>query len=138
MQQPQILSIPLADTQNDWQGDTKYQQIARGPSLANGGGLTILEAWAVNHAATTSGTTHSLQLLNYGTAGTAVKSTGGTISNAIGGTADAWAESVPKAFTLVAAGQYIGPGEYVVILKDEENSSDPTRGLVNIIYKIGK
>ena len=128
-----ILSIPLPDTANDWQGDTKIANLFRAPTAANGGGITILEAYFTNQAADGAGTASKLFLYNYGTPGTAVS---GTIGSA-GGTADPWAAGVPKAFTLTAAQQLIDAGEWVVLSKDEENSSDFTRGILTIHYIMG-
>jgi len=119
-----------------WAGDNVQQRILRAPNAEDGGGLTILRAYAVNEAATGAGTAFSLSLHNYGTAGTAIKADGGTVAAPIGGTADPFAAGVPKAFVLSNA--YLAAGEWLVLDKRETNSSDPTRGVVVIDYLLGK
>jgi hypothetical protein len=128
------LVIPLYAT--DWDGDAKYMHLFKAPDDGQGGGVTLLEAWIVNQATTTSGTAHAWELQNWGTAGTAIKTSGGTIAAAIGGTADVFTSGVPKEFTLSNA--FIDAGEWVVLRKDEDNSSDPTRGILTITYVMGK
>lgn len=120
----------------DWDGNNKVMPVLRAPNAEDGGGLTILRAYAVNQAATTSGTAFSLALHNYGTAGTAIKAAGGTVAAAIGGTADAFVAGKPKAFVLSNA--YLAAGEWLVLVKAETNSSDPTRGVLVIDYLLGK
>lgn len=119
-----------------WAGDNVQQRILRAPDAEDGGGLTILRAYAVNEAATTAGTTFELALHNYGTAGTAIKAVGGTVAAPLGGTADPFEAGVPKAFVLSNA--YLAAGEWLVLDKQETNSSDPTRGVVVIDYLLGK
>lgn len=130
------VSFPLQDTANGWQGNDVDGHVFAAPSAANGGGLTIVEAYAVNGAATGAGTSFSLQLENWGTAGTAAKSSGGTIAVAIAGTADPWVANTPKSFTISSG--FVDAGEYVVLNKTETNSSDPTRGVVVIKYVMGR
>ncbi len=132
----QTVSIVLPDTANDWQGDDKVANILKAPSAAHGGAITILGAWATNQAATTGGTAFALTLLNYGTAGTAIKSSGGTVGATVGGTTDHWAVGVPKEFTLVNA--VLEAGEWLVLRKTQDNSSDPSRCVVTIQYVMGK
>lgn len=132
----QTVVFPLQDTANGWQGNDKTGHIFSAPSDTLGGGITIVGAYAVNAAATTSGTAFSLQLENWGTAGTAIKATAGTVAAAIGGTADVFAAGTPKAFTISNA--FVDAGEYIVLRKSETNSSDPTRGVVVIQYLMGK
>lgn len=80
------------------------------PSASNGGGITILAAWAVNGTATTGTTSHTLTLANLGATGAV---NGGTIAAAIGGSADHWVEKTPKAFTIDATERYVDAGEWV-------------------------
>ncbi|MBN1967532.1 MAG: hypothetical protein JW910_22950 [Anaerolineae bacterium] len=127
-----VLVYNLANTASDWQGDTVLGHILKAPAAGAGGAITILSAYAVNQAATDSGTSFALSLLNYGTAGTAVE---GTVASGIGGTADAWEAGVPKEFT-ISDGK-LEAGEWLVLYKDEENSSDPTRCSVIIEYVMG-
>jgi hypothetical protein len=131
-----MVNIPLANTSTDWQGDDVDGHLFPAPSAALGGGITILAAWFVNAAATSSGTSFSIELQNWGTAGTAIKASGGTIAAGIGGTADPFEASVPKAYTL--SYPRIGAGEWIVANKQEDNSSDPTRGVIVIQYVMGQ
>lgn len=127
------VSYQLANTATDWQGDTVTGHVFRAPAAGDGGGIKILRASFVNAAATGAGTSFALALLNYGTAGTAVEGTIGSV----GGTAAPYSAGVPAEFTLTAAQQLIDAGEWIVLSKDEENSSDPTRGTVVIEYQMG-
>ena len=117
------------------QGDDVTFFALKAPSAANGGGLTVLAAWAVDDAATTSGTSYSLALHQYSSAGTPALA--GTIAAAIGGTADPFAAGVPKAFTISSTYQFIDAGEWVAIQKEEDNSSDPSSGMVIIHWVPG-
>ena len=127
------VSYQMPDTSTDWQGDTKIGHIMKAPEAADGGGIKILRAYHITGTAHGAGTAYALSLLNYGTAGTAVEGTIGTV----GGTADPISADVPTAFTLTAAQQIIDAGEWVVLLKDETNSQDPARGSVVIEYVMG-
>jgi len=129
-----VISYQLANTANDWQGDTVVGHVFKAPEAADGGGIYILRAYYIDQAAHGAGTAFILRLVNYGTAGTLSEGTIGTV----GGTADPVAAGVPEAFTLTAAQQYVDAGEWVVLEKDETNSSDPTRGCVVIEYLIGQ
>jgi hypothetical protein len=116
-----------------WQGDNVIAHIFKAPELGDGGGITILRAYIVDQAAHGSGTAYLVRLLNYGTGGTAVE---GTIGSA-GGTGDPLAAGVPKAFTLTDAQRFVDAGEWLVLLKDETNSMDPTRGTFIMEYILG-
>lgn len=131
-----VKQVIVALSTTDLAGDDVQMHVLRAPNAGDGGGLTILRAYAVNEAATTSGTAFSLALHNYGTAGTAIKASGGTVAAAIGGTADVFVAGVPKAFTLSNA--FLAAGEWLVLDKQEDNSSDPTRGVLVIDYLLGK
>ena len=128
-----ILVYNLDDTASGWQGDGVFGHILKAPSAAHGGAITVVAAYAANQAATGAGTGFGLSLLNYGTAGTAV---GGTVAVEIGGTADPWAAGVPKEFTI--SDGVLDAGEWLVLEKEETNSSDPTRCSVIIHYLVGK
>lgn len=132
-QEVYTVSYQLYDAASGWQGDAVYGNVMKAPAAADGGGIKIIRAYAVNHAATTSGTAFALALYNYGTGGSAVAGTIGTL----GGTADVFVAGVPKAFTLTAAQQIIDAGEWIVLGKTETNSSDPTRCSVIIEYQMG-
>ena len=120
----------------DWAGDDVHGAFFRAPDDGSGGGVTILGAWAVNAAATTAGTGFGIAIHNYGTAGTAIKASGGTVAVEIGGTADPWAADTPKAFTISQA--FVDAGEWLYIDKQETNSSDPTRMVVVLQYVMGR
>jgi hypothetical protein len=127
--------VSYALSTSDWVGDAVYGHVMRAPTNAHGGGVTILEAWVTNAAATNSGTAFSLELQNWGTAGTAAKSTGGTVAAAVGGTASAFTANLAKAFTL--SYPYLDAGEYLVLKKGETNSSDPTRAVLSLVCANG-
>jgi hypothetical protein len=127
------VSYALHDAANGWQGNDKNGHIMVAPAAGDGGGIKILRAWLVNAAATGVGTTFYLSLQNWGTAGTAVEGTIGTM----GGTATAIAADTPTAFTLTAAQQIIDAGEWIVLNKKETSSSDPTRAVLSIEYVMG-
>jgi hypothetical protein len=120
----------LPNTANDFQGDDVQMWLFRAPVAADGGGIRISAAFYITGAAMGAGTAHTLSLFNYGTAGTAVEGTIGTV----GGTAAPVSADTPTAFTLTAAQQLIDAGEWIVLDKQETNSSDPTRGMVVIEY----
>lgn len=128
----QTLVIPLPDTASDWQGDAVVANIFKAPSAALGGAVRIVRAYATNQAATGAGTGFSLSLLNYGTAGTALA---GTVAAAIGGTGSPWAAGTPKEFT-ISDGD-LDADEWLVLRKNETNSSDPSRCMVVIQYMHG-
>lgn len=67
-----------------------------------------------------AGTANAYALHNYGTEGTAIKTTGGTIMAAVGGTAsvDRLTADVPTTQTTFV-NEYIAEGEYVVLAYSE-------------------
>ena len=132
MQDVITLSIPLAAAAGD---DTSIYAL-KAPSAALGGGLRILDAYAVDDAATTSGTSWAVALHKYSSAGT--PAVNGTIAAAVGGTADPFAAGVPKQFTISDTYGFLDAGEWLVIEKTEDNSSDPTVGVVVVHYVRGK
>jgi len=127
VQNVKTIVVPLYGGATDWQGDDVHMHIYKAPDADEGGNVQVLSAWAVMAAATGAGTSFSLALHNYGTAGTAVE---GTVAAAMGGTADAaqWAADTPREFT-ISDGD-LNAGEWLVLDKQEDNSSDPTRGIV--------
>ena len=125
------VSFPLYAT--DWAGDNVIGHVMRAPAAADGGGIYIVRVTIADQLAHGAGTAYQGLLLNYGTAGTAVEGTIGTV----GGTGDPIAAATPKAFTLTAAQQTIDAGEWIVFKKDETNSQDPTRGVLVIEYLMG-
>jgi hypothetical protein len=128
------VAIPLYGGASDWQGDDVHMHVYRAPDADEGGAVRVISAWAVNAAATSAGTTFEIAIHNYGTGGTAVE---GTVAAAIGGTAAPWAADTPKEFTITAAQAKIDAGEWLVLDKQETNSSDPTRMMVYILLEPG-
>ena len=124
-----IVHIPLYDL-----AATDTFPIFQAPSDDIGGGISILEAIAVNGAATAGGTSFTLQLLKYSSAGTPALN--GTITDTLGGSADEWADLVPKEFTVSTP--FVDADEWVYLEYAEENSGNPTRGHITIKYTMGK
>ncbi len=122
--------------------DNKQLFVLKAPTADNGGGIRLLGGWA--HVATSvanslgvGGTTFTLALHKYSTAGTPVVN--GTIStNTLGGTAVGWTAGVTQTFTLNSAYSYISAGEWVVVQYNEVNAGNPTGGFVVLEYQMGK
>ena len=130
------VTIPLPDTATGWQGNNVTGHIFRAPST-DFGGVTLVGASYVDGASGGAGTAFSLQIENWGTAGTAIKSgAAGTVAAALGGTGDPFLASTPKNFTL--SKPILGGGEWLVLRKAETNSSDPTRGVLVLQYVMGE
>lgn len=100
-----------------------------------GGAITILEAYAVNHATTSGTATFTLALHKRSAAGTTIA---GTIAAALGGTADHWADLEPKAFTLDSTYTTIDDLECVSVAQVAVDGGSPTRAKVVIHYAQGK
>lgn len=116
-------------------GDNKQLFMFKAPTDSKGGGISIQSASAVNGAATAGGTSFTLQLLKYSTAGT--PAVNGTITTtAIGGSTDDWAASVPKDFTINTP--FVDAGEYVVVDYQEETAGNPTNLVIQVHYIMGK
>lgn len=81
---------------------------------AGHGGITITRATVATGAVGT----FNLELLNYGTAGTALQASG-TIAAMADGTATVWAADTPQTLTVVAAQAFVDENEYVVLRKTE-------------------
>lgn len=129
-----IITVPLSGA--DWAGDDVTGHAFRAPTNAQGGGVTILRADVVNAAATGAGTGWGVQFENWGTGGTAIKDSGGTVAAEVGGTASPFEAGVPKAATIENG--FVDAGEWIVIRKAETNSSDPVRGVVTFHILTGK
>jgi len=110
--------------------------IMKAPTAANGGAVRILEASAVNHATTSSTVSYTLALHRYSSAGT--PAVNGTIAAAIGGTADHWADGVPKSFTIDSTYGVIGAGEWLALVVTAQNAGTATRGRVTLSLVNGK
>lgn len=116
--------------------DNKQLFALKAPTDANGGGLRILAAYAINGAATSGGTTFTYALHKFSSAGT--PAVNGTIAAAIGGTADYWAAGVPKTFTLDSSYTFLDAGEWLVVDYQEESAGNPTLSSVVVHYAVGK
>ena len=102
----------------------------------NGGGRRLIGASFVNFATTSGGTTFTLTLHKYSNAGT--PAVNGTLSAALGGTADYWADGVPKDFTLTDAQCFLDAGEWLAVVYAEQSTGNPTNGLLNLEFGPGK
>lgn len=100
-----------------------------------GGAITLLEAYAVNHATTSGTASFTLALHKRSTAGSVVQ---GTIATAIGGTASHWTDLSPKTFTLNSSYVTIDDGECVSVAQVSVDEGTPTRAKVVIHYAQGK
>jgi hypothetical protein len=100
-----------------------------------GGAITVLEAYAVNHATTSGTATFTLALHKRTTAGTVIA---GTVAAAIGGTADHWTDTLPKAFTIDSTYQVVDDGECLSVAQAAVDGGSPTRAKVVIHYVQGK
>lgn len=103
--------------------------------------ITIENVYVVSEQAQNAGTAVTLQVLNWGTAGTGVV-TDGTVHAALGGTATAsqLAARTPAAATINRAQNFFAAGEWVVVNYAEEGAGwiAGDRFHVNIEYVIGK
>lgn len=125
------ITIPLGDPAGD-----DALLLLRAPTDSLGGGITIIDAYAVNHAATSGTVAFSLGLHKYSSAGT--PAVNGTIASAIGGTASHWADSVPKQFTLDSDYTFLDAGEWLAVDYAETNAGNPTNGFVVVHYLNGR
>lgn len=100
-----------------------------------GGAITVLEAYAVNHATTSGTATFTLALHKRDSSGTVIS---GTVATAIGGTASHWTDLVPKAFTLNSTYTVIDDLEILSISQTAVDGGSPTRAKVIIHYAEGK
>lgn len=86
--------------------------------------ITVLAAYRVDENTQNAGTATKLTLHNYGTAGTAIKSSNGTIVATLGGTASAarLTAHVPATGVVDASGDNIAQGEWLVLDYAEEGT----------------
>lgn len=99
-----------------------------------GGAVTLVEAYAVNHATTSGTATFTVALHKRSTAGTVVQ---GTIAS-LGGTADHWTDTLPKTFSLNSSYITVDDGECVSLAYAQVDGGSHTRGKVIIHYVGGK
>jgi hypothetical protein len=105
-----------------------------------GGAVTLIEAYAINHATTSGTASYKVTLRKRTAAGTVIA---GTIAAAMGGTAASgysshWTDLSPKTFTLNSAHQTIDDGECVSVEWEAIDEGAPTRGKVVLHYMQGK
>jgi len=99
-----------------------------------GGAVTLVEAYAVNHATTSGTATYTLALHKRTTAGTVIA---GTIAS-LGGTADHWTDTLPKSFSLDSDYTTIDDAESVSVVWAAVDGGSPTRGKVVLHFMQGK
>lgn len=112
------------------------QYALRAPDDGVGGGISIVNAYAVNQA-TTSGTASYTLALHKWTVAAGTAALSGTIAAALGGTADHWTDDVPKAFTI--ANPFLDAGEWCLVNYAAVAGGAPTAGgAVVIQYTMGR
>jgi hypothetical protein len=126
---PKAVTFAVADPTKD-----NTYKLMRVPSKA--AKIEIISAWAEIDTTITlgNGTGIALQLMNYGTAGTAVVASG-TLAGTLGGTTVTWTANVPKAFT-VSEGTMTAE-QYLVLEYDESGTIAPLNVTVGIEYVDG-
>ena len=112
-------------TVNDPGADNKQLHMWRAPMACE-----ILNAYIVSQVTQTSSTAGEFALHNFGTAGTAIKSTGGTIAASPCGTAAVLTAETPKAYTITEG--TLAEGEWVVL--DYQENGDFTEVNVVIVF----
>jgi len=115
-----------------WDGDGVTALVLKAPTSALGGAIRIVDAYFVNGAATGAGTAFSIKLTNRGTTGVASAT---DVSASLGGTGSVFVANTPKQFTITDP--VLEAGEWLGLIKNETNSSDPTRGLLVVQYAMG-
>lgn len=105
-----------------------------------GGAVTLVEAYAVNHATTSGTATYKVTLRKRTAAGTVIA---GTIAAAMGGTAASgynshWTDLVPKAFSLNSTYTTIDDLECVSAEWEAIDGGAPTRARVVLHFMQGK
>jgi hypothetical protein len=114
------------------------QYALRAPADANGGGIRIVSASAVNQATTSGTASYTLALHKWSVAG-GTASLAGTIAAAIGGASDHWTDDVLKDFTIDSTHGFIDAGEAVIVNYAAVAGGAPTAGgAVVIQYQMGK
>lgn len=117
--------------------DNKQVFLYRAPTDSLGGGVRVLNAYAVTANSMGAGTSYSYQLLKYSSAGT--PAVNGTISAAIGGTAGTyWSSGVPQAFTIDSDYSFLDAGEWLVLDYQEDTAGNPTNSTVTVNLQMGK
>jgi hypothetical protein len=99
-----------------------------------GGKISILDAYAVNHATTSGTATFTLALHKRTAAGTVIAGTVGSL----GGTADHWVDTNPKSFSVDSDYATLDEGECLSIAYAQVDGGSQTRGYVTVNYVQGK
>ena len=107
---------------------------------ADGGAVTILGAYATNHATTSGTATFSIALHKRTSAGTVIA---GTITTATGGTAASgatshWTDLIPKSFVVDTTYTTLAAGESVSVAVADIAGGSSTRAKVSLSYVQGK
>jgi hypothetical protein len=114
--------------------DNKQYHLWRAPAACE-----VKRAYIVSRDAQGAGSAGEFTLQNWGTAGTAIKSSGGTVVATLGGTASAarLAAGTPKAGTLVEG--TLAAGEWLVL--DYQETGDWVESAVviqfDVVYGVG-
>lgn len=124
----QQVNVPL----ESMQGDNVIKPVLRAPASEAGGGITLVSAHYFAGTATTAGTAHSLTLLLYNSTGALA----GTVSDTLGGTANPFSTNSFNAFTLTNTD--LEAGQYLVVRKNETNTSTPVRSALIVEYVMGR
>ena len=120
--------------------DTTADDVIVFKNSDQGGAVTLIEAYAVNHATTSGTVSYNLALHKRTTAGTVIA---GTIATATGGTAASgvtshWTDLVPKTFALDSTYAVIDDGECVSVAMTSIEAGVPTRGKLVLHFMQGK
>lgn len=125
------LSLNIADP-----GADEKIYAFRAPDNGDGGGVTILSAYAINGATLAGpGTTFTFALHRYSNAGT--PAVNGTISNTIG-SATQWTADVPQTFTIDDTYSFLDAGEWLVLDYAELNAANASNAHVIVHYVLGR
>jgi hypothetical protein len=121
--------VPLSFVIGDPGADDRQIHLFKAPAYS-----TILNAWIQVAVAQGAGSAGEFMLQNWGTVGTSIKASGGTIAAALGGTAAAsrLSADTPTAFT-ISAGE-LAEGEWVVL--DYQETGDWTEGAVSVHFDL--
>lgn len=107
-----------------------------------GGAITLLEAYAVNHATTSGTASYTVALHKRNSSGTVISGTVGSLGGtaAAAGTAQAghWTDLVYKTYSISSTYKTLEAGEVLSVAWAAVDGGSPTRGQVVIHYAQGK
>lgn len=128
------ITIPLSECPA---GGTVIYPVLRAPTLAQGGGFTVLDAVVWPKSATGAGTAWTLSLVNGGTLGTVL---GGTIGSSVGGTASPFSANTPYAVTIVTTSNInmVSAGQYLAVKKTQEGATSAPDGVLIVRFISGR